>query len=86
MMIWTRQSRAMSLLEAITNVVIGFLIAVFTQMLVFPLFSLQVSLTDNFLIGCIFTAVSLTRTYVLRRFFEHICVRANGSEVLRDRS
>ena len=32
-----RQSRRMSLVEAVTNVVVGYSVAVVTQMLVFPL-------------------------------------------------
>ena len=42
-----RQSRRMSLIEAITNVAVGFALAIATQMLVFPLFGLQASLADN---------------------------------------
>jgi len=38
------QLRQMSLIEAITNVVVGFGVALLTRILVFPLFGLQVSL------------------------------------------
>jgi hypothetical protein len=65
-----KQSRRMSLVEAIANVVVGYGLAVLTQILVFPIFGLQVSLSDNLAIGAAFTAVSLTRSYVLRRLFE----------------
>ena len=41
----------MSLVEAIANVAVGYAIAVLTQMLVFPIFGLQVSLADNLAIG-----------------------------------
>lgn len=63
------QSRMGSLTEAIVNVSIGFGVALGTQMLVFPLFGLQVSLQENLLIGGIFTAVSIARSYAVRRFF-----------------
>ena len=46
-----KQSRRMSLVEAIANVVVGYAIAVLTQILVFPIFGLQVSLSDNLAIG-----------------------------------
>ncbi len=36
------QSRLMSLIEALANVVVGFWLAVFAQMIVFPLFGLPV--------------------------------------------
>ena len=67
-----RQSRRMSMLEAIANVAVGYGIAVATQAVVFPLFGLQARLSDNLLIGGIFTGVSLVRGYCLRRFFESL--------------
>lgn len=63
------QSRRASLLEAFANVLFGYWIAIGAQMLIFPLFGLQVSLSDNLLIGVLFTFVSLVRSYLLRRFF-----------------
>jgi hypothetical protein len=65
----------MSLVEAVTNVVVGFGVAVLTQILVFPLFGLHVSLADNLAIGGAFTIASLGRSYLLRRLFEAIRVR-----------
>jgi hypothetical protein len=62
----------MSIVEAVTNVAVGFLVAVLTQMAIFPLMGLQVSTGDNLLIGTIFTAVSLLRSFALRRMFEAI--------------
>ena len=70
------QSRAMSFVEAITNVGVGFLVAVLTQITLFPMLELQVSVRDNLLIGAIFTAVSIVRTFTLRRPFESIRRRA----------
>ena len=72
-----RQSRTMSLVEAITNVVVGFLLALATQIVIFPLFGLVVTVTDNLVIGGIFTAVSIGRSYVLRRLFEAIGARGS---------
>ncbi len=65
-----KQSHTMSLVEAVTNVLIGYGVAVATQWLVFPLFGLHASLQDNLTIGLVFTAVSLVRSYLLRRAFE----------------
>ena len=67
-----RQSRLMSLVEAVANVAVGYGVAVVTQMLVFPLFGLTATLAQNLGIGAIFTAVSLVRSYALRRAFEAI--------------
>ena len=65
-----RQSRVMSLVEAVANVAVGYGMAVGVQMLVFPAFGLTVSLGENFAIGLVFTVVSLARSYFLRRIFE----------------
>ena len=58
------------MLEAIANVAVGYGIAVATQAMVFPLFGLQASLSDNLLLGAIFSIVSIARSYCLRRLFE----------------
>ena len=62
-----KQSRLMSLVESLANVLVGFGVAVLTQVVVFPLFGLAVTVTENLLIGLIFTAVSIVRSYALRR-------------------
>ena len=66
------QSRMMSLVEAGANVVVGYGVAVATQLLVFPPFGLEATLAQNLTIGLIFTVVSLVRSYALRRAFEEI--------------
>lgn len=60
----------MSLVEAVTNVAVGYLVAVAVQIVVFPLFGIRVSLADNMIIGALFTAVSILRSFALRRLFE----------------
>ena len=67
-----KQSRVMSLVEAVVNVVVGYGVAVTTQMLVFPLFGLQTTLAQNLKMGAIFTVVSIARSFALRRVFEAI--------------
>ena len=66
------QSRWMSLVESVANIVVGFGIAVLTQIVVFPVVGFDASLSDNLLIGGGFTAVSLIRSYALRRLFNMI--------------
>jgi len=61
----------MSLVESLANVAVGYGIALATQLVVFPLFGLRASLSDNLMIGAIFTVVSIIRSYALRRTFEH---------------
>jgi hypothetical protein len=73
-----KQSRLMSLVESLANVLVGYGVAVATQMAVFPLFGLAVTITENLLIGLIFTAVSIVRSYALRRGFEALRVRQSA--------
>lgn len=67
-----RQSHAMSLVEAFSNVFVGYGLAVLTQMAVFPLFGLRATLSENLTIGAIFTVVSIIRSYSIRRIFNSI--------------
>lgn len=69
------QTRLMSLVEAGANIAVGYLVAVLTQMLVFPLFGLHATLGENLLIGGLFTIASLIRGYVLRRLFNILAMR-----------
>lgn len=64
------QSRLMSFLEAVINIVVGYGLAVLTQIVLFPFFDLHASLGENLAIGGIFTCLSLIRSYVLRRLFD----------------
>lgn len=66
------QSRALSLVEAVTNVVVGFGIAVGVQLVIFPVYGLAVRFTDTLGIGAVFTLVSIVRSYIVRRLFERI--------------
>ena len=70
------QSSWISLVEAITNIAIAYVIAVLTQVLVFPLFGLSASLGDNLGIGAVFTIVSLLRSFALRRAFNALLARS----------
>ena len=65
-----KQSRAMSLVEAIANVIVGYGVAVVTQILIFPIFGLHTTLAQNLKMGIIFSFVSIARSFALRRLFE----------------
>ena len=64
------QSRYMSAVEAVVSTAIGYIVAVATQMVVFPIFGLRVGVIENLGIGLAFTAVSIVRSYLVRRLFE----------------
>ena len=71
-----KQSRLMSLVESVANVAIGYGVAVFTQILIFPVFGLHTTLAENLKMGAVFTVVSIARSFALRRVFEAIRMRS----------
>jgi hypothetical protein len=64
------QSRRMSAVEAVVSTAIGYIVAMATQMVVFPIFGPRVGVIENLGIGLAFTAVSIVRSYLVRRLFE----------------
>lgn len=63
------QTKLGSLKESLTNIAIGFCVALAAQLIIFPLFGFDPPLIDNLAISALFTAVSLARSYVIRRWF-----------------
>jgi len=68
----TGQSKKHSVLESLTNVIIGYLIALLSQLIVFPLYGIHIPLSTNLWIGIWFTASSLIRSYLLRRVYNKL--------------
>ena len=66
------QGRALSLVESAANVLVGFVVAVITQIVLFPLFGWNPTLTQNLRSGLVFAGVSRARGNLLRRLFERI--------------
>ncbi len=77
------QSRSASLMEAGANVLAGYLVALAAQQLVFPVFGIHTSLAQDSAIAAAFTAVSLVRSYLLRRVFERIGTGRGGGSRLK---
>lgn len=63
------QSRLGSLIESCFNTVIGFWVAFVSQLVVFPLVGIHVPVSTNIEIGAYFTAISVARSYIIRRWF-----------------
>lgn len=68
------QSKKHSLTESIVNVAIGYGVALISQLLIFPLYGIHISLSDNVMIGAWFTVISILRSYVLRRAFNRLTI------------
>lgn len=63
------QSKRHSWLEAILNVVIGSVVALCSQLVLFPMFNIHIPFTDDLWLTFYFTLISLARSYTLRRWF-----------------
>mgnify|MGYP000212129959 CR=1 FL=1 len=63
------QSKLSSLYEAILNTVIGYIISFIAQLIVYPMYGHSFSVWQNVQIGLIFMALSLARSYIIRRWF-----------------
>lgn len=63
------QSRLSSFIEALINIIIGYWVALASQVIIFPMFGIQLPLSDNLMIGGWFTLISLVRSYTIRRWF-----------------
>lgn len=66
------QSRRFSALEAVTNVIVGYGVNFAANLIIFPQYGWELSLTTNLEIGAIYTVISLARSYVLRRIYNRI--------------
>lgn len=69
------QTRLQSAIEAVANVFVGYLVAILSQIVVFPWFGIHIPLSSNLAIGAWFTVISLVRSYVLRRWFNGLRFR-----------
>ena len=66
------QTRLGSWLEAWANILVGFSVNFLANLVVLPLFGFNVTGSQAFHIGLVFTVISLIRSYVLRRTFNRI--------------
>ena len=60
-----------SLIESLIDVGSGFILAVLIQLYIFPFFNLYPSILDSLGIALIFTAVSITRSWLWRLAFKN---------------
>lgn len=66
------QTKKHSFIESLTNIFIEYTVAILSQLLIFPIFGINIPLSDNLMIGGWFTAVSILRSYTVRRVFNKI--------------
>jgi hypothetical protein len=64
-----QQSKLGSLYESAINILIGFVVALSSQLVIFPMFDIDISISSNLGITLWFTLISVVRSYVVRRWF-----------------
>ena len=67
-----KQSKFQSLIESFVTVGSGLIIAVLIQLLIFPLYDIEITLFQNIQIVMILTVTSVIRIYIVRRCFNRI--------------
>ena len=63
------QTRQASAVEALTGTIVGFLLAIWVQRLLFPALGHDLALAENALVASVFSLLSVLRGYCLRRLF-----------------
>ena len=63
------QSKKQSFIESLTSTTIGIIIGIVLNLAILPIFGYPVSLSDSLWISVIFTAISVIRSYIIRRWF-----------------
>lgn len=84
-----KQSRLTSFIKSCVSTGVGFAVAFVANMLIMPLFGLELTHSANLLLTTIYTAISIARGYLLERLFEAMGWRtrmsAFASAVLAER-
>lgn len=63
------QTKSMSMIEAITNTLVGFVMSILLQLMMTSVLSIQMSLDQNIIMSLVFTIASVARGYLVRRMF-----------------
>lgn len=64
------QGKKGSLVESIIQVLSGWGVAIITQLIVYPLMGIEVSIVQNINLSLIFIVVGFIKQYYVRRLFE----------------
>ena len=67
-----KQTKKQSIIESVTNTVVGLLTSFLIQLVIYPILEIPVSIGQNVIITLVFFIASILRGYVIRRFFNKI--------------
>jgi len=63
------QTKLHSIIESLTQTVIGLITSIMVQAIIYPLLGIPVSFKQNLIITAVFFIVSIIRGYIVRRYF-----------------
>ena len=63
------QSKKHSLIESITQTVVGLVVSFCIQLVIYPMLNIPVTLSQNVIITAVFFVASIGRGYFIRRIF-----------------
>lgn len=76
------QNHLQSMIEAWSNTIIGYFINLVVQIVIYPFYGATFTFGQNIQIGLIFMAVSIVRSYILRRAFNRMNRRHGTAEAV----
>jgi high-affinity Fe2+/Pb2+ permease len=66
-----KQTKKQSIIESITQTVIGLVTSFLIQLIIYPILNIPVTFSQNLIITFVFFLASILRGYVIRRFFNN---------------
>ncbi len=66
------QSKKLSIIESVSNTVIGLLTSFVIQIIIYPILNIEVSINQNIIITFVFFISSIIRVYLVRRLFNKL--------------
>lgn len=72
------QSKRQSFIEAIINSILGYIVAILSQYLIFPMYGVHLPFYSHLEMGLFFTIISILRSFILRRIFNLIQLRTSN--------
>ena len=65
------QTKKQSIIESITQTLIGLIVSFCIQLVIYPLLNIEVTFSQNLIITFVFFIASIIRGYIIRRFFNN---------------
>jgi high-affinity Fe2+/Pb2+ permease len=65
------QTKKQSLIESITQTIIGMIVSLCIQLVIYDVLNIKVTFTQNLIITFVFLVSSILRGYIIRRIFNN---------------